>query len=78
VGFVDRNGQSELATGEMKIDSDKFRVNPGKAIKLSKLPTNIKPLCDTKEKYQSVLTQHVSDLSDLQHLHYASNRYAPC
>jgi len=60
----------------MKIDSDKFRVNPGKAIKLSKLPTNIKPLCDTKEKYQSVLTQHVSDLSDLQHLHYASNRYA--
>ena len=50
----------------MKIDSDKFRVNHGKAIKLSKLPTNIKPLCDTKEKYQSVLTRHVSDLSDLQ------------
>jgi PPK2 family polyphosphate:nucleotide phosphotransferase len=73
--MVNQNWQL-LHVGKMKIDSDKFRVNPGKAIKLSKLPTNIKPLCDTKEKYQSVLTQHVSDLSDLQHLHYASNRYA--
>ena len=60
----------------MKIDSEQFRVRPGTAIKLHKLPSKVKPFCGTKKKYQATLNQHVSELSDLQHLHYASNRYA--
>jgi PPK2 family polyphosphate:nucleotide phosphotransferase len=60
----------------MKINVDEFRVHHGTAVKLSKLPTRVRPFCNTKKKYESVLNQHVTELSDLQHLHYASNRYA--
>jgi PPK2 family polyphosphate:nucleotide phosphotransferase len=60
----------------MKIDSGKFRVRPGEEIRLTTLPTIIEPFCKTKKKYHALLNKHVSELSDLQHLHYASNRYA--
>ena len=60
----------------MKIDSKDFRVAPGKKVKLNEWPTVVKPYCESKEHYQELLAQHVSELSKLQHLHYASNRYA--
>ena len=59
----------------MKIDSKDFRVT-GKKVKLSKWPTIVKPFCKSKERYQELLAEHVEKLSSLQHLHYASNRYA--
>ena len=36
----------------------------------------VKPFCKSKKQYQKLLGEHVEELSSLQHLHYASNRYA--
>ena len=36
----------------------------------------MKPFCETIEGYKDLLEEHVAELSSLQHLHYASNRYA--
>src|SRR5580658_10391437 len=60
----------------MKINSDDFRVQPGKKVDLSHWPTVVKPVCKSKKAYQKLLHEHVEQMSSLQQLHYASNRYA--
>ncbi|MGB8495661.1 MAG: ADP-polyphosphate phosphotransferase [Candidatus Acidiferrum sp.] len=60
----------------MKINSKDFRVRPGEKVKLRKWPTVMKPFCESKKRYQKLLEEHVKELSSLQQLHYASNRYA--
>ena len=61
---------------KMKINSKDFRVRPGEKVKLKEWPTMVKPFCKSKKQYQKLLEEHVEELSSLQHLHYASNRYA--
>lgn len=61
---------------KIKISSEDFRVNPGSEFKLSDRPTDVKPICKSKKQYKKLLDEHVAALSALQHLHYASNRYA--
>jgi PPK2 family polyphosphate:nucleotide phosphotransferase len=60
----------------MKIHSKNFRVPPGKKVDLRAWPTIVKPFCKSKKQYQNLLEKHVAELSALQQLHYASNRYA--
>ena len=60
----------------MKINSSDFRVPSGKALNLKKWPTLVKPVYKSKKKYKQLLAEHVDQLSSLQQLHYASNRYA--
>ena len=60
----------------MKINSKDFRVRPGEKVKLKEWPTMVKPFCKSKKQYQNLLEEHVEELSSLQQLHYASNRYA--
>jgi len=36
----------------------------------------VKPICKSKKRYRKLLEAHVEELSALQGLHYASNRYA--
>ena len=60
----------------MKISSKDFRVKEGDEVDLRKWPTNVEPVYKSKEHYQKLLEQHVSQLSALQQLLYASNRYA--
>ncbi len=60
----------------MKINSKDFRVPHGQKVKLTKWPTIVKPFCDSKEAYKKLLEEHVAELSSLQQLHSASNRYA--
>jgi PPK2 family polyphosphate:nucleotide phosphotransferase len=60
----------------MKIHSKKFRIPPGKKIDLKGWPTIVKPFCKSKKQYQGLLEKQVEELSSLQQLHYASNRYA--
>ena len=60
----------------MKINSKDFRVRPGEKVKLREWPTIVKPFCKSKKRYQELLGEHVEELSSLQQLHYASNRYA--
>jgi PPK2 family polyphosphate:nucleotide phosphotransferase len=61
---------------KMKINSKDFRVRPGEKINLREWPTMVKPFCTSKKQYKKVLGEHVEELSSLQRLHYASNRYA--
>jgi PPK2 family polyphosphate:nucleotide phosphotransferase len=60
----------------MTINSKDFRVRPGENVNLSKWPTTVKPFCSTKKRYQKLLGEHVKELSSLQRLNYACNRYA--
>jgi PPK2 family polyphosphate:nucleotide phosphotransferase len=60
----------------MKIDSKDFRVGSGEKVALSEWPTTIKPICKSKKQYKKLLEEHVEELSSLQRLHHASNRYA--
>jgi PPK2 family polyphosphate:nucleotide phosphotransferase len=60
----------------VKIDSNEFRVYPGKEFKLNDRATVIKPFCHSKKQYRKTLESHIAELSSLRQLHYASNRYA--
>jgi PPK2 family polyphosphate:nucleotide phosphotransferase len=60
----------------MKIKSEEFRVPSGKGVDLDEWPTFVQPFFKSKKRYQELLGQHVEELSSLQQLHYASNRYA--
>jgi PPK2 family polyphosphate:nucleotide phosphotransferase len=60
----------------MKIETKDFQVQSGERIKLEKRPTRVKPFYKSKKQYHKVLEGHIEELSALQHLHYASNRYA--
>jgi PPK2 family polyphosphate:nucleotide phosphotransferase len=58
------------------IDSQDFRVRPSQEFVLTEWPTRVPPVCKSKKHYRKLLEEHVEALSSLQHLHYASNRYA--
>lgn len=60
----------------MKIDSNLFRVQPGEKVELKEQPTSVRPFGESKKQYKKILKNHVKELSTLQRLHYASNRYA--
>ena len=62
--------------GEMKTLSEDFRVQEGSEVRLGKWPTKVDPLYTSKEHYQELLAAHVSRLSSLQQLFYASNGHA--
>ena len=59
-----------------KINSGDFRVRHGEKVKLREWPTRMKAFCKSKKQYQKLLEKHVEDLSSLQRLIYASDRYA--
>jgi PPK2 family polyphosphate:nucleotide phosphotransferase len=60
----------------MNIRSKDFRVREGNEVDLRKWPTSVAPVYKSKQHYQRILTEHVAQLSSLQQLLYASNRYA--
>ena len=53
-----------------------FRVRPGDKVDLEQWPTRVDPVYSSKKDYRKQLEAQVAELSDLQHLHYADNRYA--
>ena len=60
----------------MTIDTNDFRVPEGAAVDLREWPTQVKAICKSKKAYKKLLEDHVEQLSELQRLHYASNRHA--
>ena len=60
----------------MKIASKDFRVWEGDEVDLRKWPTIVKPVYELKEHYHKLLAEHITQLSSLQQLLYASNRHA--
>ena len=61
---------------KMKINSKDFLVREAHNVNLRKWPTNVAAAYKSKEHYQKLLEEHVAQLSSLQQLLYASNRYA--
>jgi PPK2 family polyphosphate:nucleotide phosphotransferase len=59
-----------------KINSKNFRVAEGDKVDLKKWPTIVDPCYGSKDDYQTMLHEHVKQLSALQQLLYASDRYA--
>jgi len=60
----------------MKIDSRAFCVPEGTKVKLRKWATSVAPVYTSKHQYRKLLGTHVEQLSSLQEIHYAANRYA--
>ena len=60
----------------MKIDSHAYRVPEGTKVKLRKWATLAPPVYKSKHQYRKILESHVEQLSSLQEVHYAANRYA--
>jgi PPK2 family polyphosphate:nucleotide phosphotransferase len=60
----------------MKIDTEDFRVRNEETITLKKRPTSVEPFYRSKEQYQGLLNEHTEQLSTLQGMLYANNRYS--
>jgi PPK2 family polyphosphate:nucleotide phosphotransferase len=60
----------------MKISSEDFRVRESDEVNLRKWPTKVAPVYRSTKHYLKLLRDHVAQLSTLQKLLYASNRYA--
>lgn len=60
----------------MKIKTADYRVLPGHAVDLATWPTRVKQPYKSKKDYRHRLEAQVEELSALQRLHYASDRYA--
>jgi PPK2 family polyphosphate:nucleotide phosphotransferase len=58
------------------IDSNEYRAREGRAVKLSRWPTRVKPVYATNEEYQDLLHKHVKSLSAQQEMLYAGNQWA--
>jgi PPK2 family polyphosphate:nucleotide phosphotransferase len=58
------------------LDPTRFQVREGQTVDLQKWPTEVQPFYRSKEEYAELLTRHTKDLSELQQLLFAHNRYA--
>ena len=60
----------------MKIKPEDYRVQEGAKVCLKKWPTRVARAYKSKHKYHKLLDERIDELSDLQRMHYASNRYS--
>ena len=60
----------------MTIDVDRFRVKPGEKVDLRERPTAVDRVFESKKDYERMLEDSVDELSELQRMHYASDRHA--
>ena len=60
----------------MQIDSKDFYVKEGKKVDLKQWPTLINPFYKSDEECQKIIKEHVQQLSSLQDIFYAYNRYS--
>jgi PPK2 family polyphosphate:nucleotide phosphotransferase len=60
----------------VKFNLKDFQVVEGRKVDLKKRPTIIKPFYKSREQYKEILTRHIDELSSLQNILYADDRYA--
>jgi len=60
----------------MKINPKDFQVSETYRVDLKRQPCTIKPFYRSQDEYKEILEQHIKELSDLQNILYADNRYA--
>jgi PPK2 family polyphosphate:nucleotide phosphotransferase len=58
------------------IEPKRFRIRPGEIVDLRKRATRVPAVYESKQHYESLLQKHIQELSSLQSLLYAMNRYA--
>ncbi|HEX9788084.1 MAG TPA: ADP-polyphosphate phosphotransferase [Candidatus Binatia bacterium] len=61
---------------KVQCDLNDYRIGPGIKVDLSEWPTNIKPLSQSKKHYRKLLAEYRAEISELQGILYAHNRYA--
>src|SRR5450755_3632004 len=71
-----RDSSSAAERMIMKINTKDYRVLEGDKVHLRKWPTQVDAVYKSKEHYQKLLGEHVTQLSSLQQLLYDTNRYA--
>ena len=72
----DSIGIDVMKGNRMKINSEDFRIHEGRKVDLQEWPTQVKPFYKSSKHFKQILQQRVKDMSKLQNLLYASNRYA--
>jgi PPK2 family polyphosphate:nucleotide phosphotransferase len=60
----------------MKFNLDAIRIRPGQKPNLAGRPTCIEPVYHSKKEYHELLQEHVEQLSRLQQILYADNRFS--
>lgn len=60
----------------MSFKHESLKIREGEKVDLRKRPTRIDPLYASKKEYREMLADHVSQLSRIQQVHYADDRYA--
>jgi len=60
----------------MRLDLDTLQIREGEKVNLVKRPTLVDPVYNSKNEYKKMLANQVEQLSKLQQVHYADNRYA--
>lgn len=68
--------QLSEATLLMDASHSDYLVREGDQVHLDRFPTLESPLYSTKKEYREKLETHVRQLSEIQEVHYADNRYA--
>jgi len=63
-------------TISMRLDLDTLQIREGEKVNLVKRPTLVDPVYNSKNEYKKMLANQVEQLSKLQQVHYADNRYA--
>jgi len=59
-----------------RIESSDYRVSAGTQVDLTKWSTQVEPVYESKKDYRKQLKVSTEELSDLQQLHYASDRHS--
>src|SRR5438105_13616428 len=60
----------------MRVHAKDFRVRQGNKIDLKEWTTRVDPYYRSKKQYKKILREHITEMSALQNLLYASNSYA--
>jgi PPK2 family polyphosphate:nucleotide phosphotransferase len=60
----------------LKCSLEQFRVAPGKKVNLARWPTRVKPISTSQKHYRQLLEEYREEISDLQRVLYAHDRYA--
>lgn len=58
------------------IEISAYRVSAGSSVSLDRWPTSVEPFYESKKEYKKLLAAGTKQLSDLQRMFYAHNRYA--
>jgi len=58
------------------IEISDYRISAGSSVSLDRWPTSVEPFYESKKEYKKLLAAGTKQLSELQRMFYAHNRYA--